>query len=206
MPNGNSFATYNNLPVPQLTDTNITNPANNNGLVYENGLWVNKPVATSSSTITGTSGELVIIDSAGSGIEATNLGSIDATALTLSNTLKVSNNDSAIGGMSGSLSGTPATLAVDCNNVSYGFIRFQVAATATLTTYSITNLRQNAQIIVHIEGTSSGTLTIQGSDAGGITGAKLNFTADIEIDNGKECLLTIFGSNNKVLVSAGKYI
>lgn len=45
MTNGNSYSTYYNLPVTQLTDTNITDPVNNNGLVYENGLWVNKPVA-----------------------------------------------------------------------------------------------------------------------------------------------------------------
>jgi len=38
----NSYSTYSTLPVNQLTDTNISNPANDEALVYQNGLWVNQ--------------------------------------------------------------------------------------------------------------------------------------------------------------------
>lgn len=189
----------------QIRDSQILNPVNGNGLVYNGGVWENKNVATGS--ITGTNGELVIVDNTGTGIEATTLGSIDATALTLSNTLKVSNNATALGGVTGNISGTPnSTLTIDGNSVSYGFIRLSVPATSTLTTLTATNMRQSGQIIVHIEGSASGTLTIQGSDAGGISGASVNFTADVEVANNQDCLLTLFSSNGKVLISAGKYL
>lgn len=40
----NSFSTYNTLHVSQLTDTNISNPANGEVLAYQasSGLWVNQ--------------------------------------------------------------------------------------------------------------------------------------------------------------------
>ena len=120
------------------------------------------------------------------------------------NSLKLPTDTTSLGDVSGSISGS--TLTIDGKNLSYGFVRLQVPATSTITTLTATNMRQSGQILVHIEGSASGTLTIQGSDAGGITNASVNFTANVEVANTRDCILTLFSSNGKVLISAGKYI
>ena len=122
----------------------------------------------------------------------------------IDDSIKVGNDATSLGGVSGSISGS--TLTIDGANISYGYLRLSVPATSTITTLTATNIRQSGQLVVLIEGSASGTLTLQGSDAGGITNAKVNFTADIEIPNNTNALLTFFNGNGNIFISAGKYL
>ena len=119
-------------------------------------------------------------------------------------TINVDDNTSAIGGASASISG--ATLTVDGGSSSYAYARVTVPATSTITTLTATNVRENGQLVILIEGSASGTLTIQGSDAGGITNAKVNFTSNVDVANNENALLTMFKGNGNIFISASKYL
>ncbi len=119
-------------------------------------------------------------------------------------TIRVSNVATSIGGVTGSISG--ATLTIDGGDVSYGIVRITVPATSTITTLTASNIRINGHLIVIIEGSASGTLTIQGSDAGGITNAKVNFTSDITVANNENSILTLFNGNGNIYMSGSKYL
>jgi len=78
----NSFTTKGQPSLDQITDTNITNAVSGDGLVYNasDGLWSNKPVAT--GAVSGTNGEVIIVDNTGTGITNTSVLFIDTGAVT----------------------------------------------------------------------------------------------------------------------------
>ena len=138
--------------------------------------------------------------------------------INIDQTFKMSNNTSVLGGIQfgvqtfGDGSGsTNNMLSVNGNDVSYGFYRYQVEYTSTITHFDASSVRQSARIIVHIEGTAGKILTIRGSGGGGLLDVgpivpEVNFTDDIVIDDNEDCLLTLFVSNNKLFIRGEKYI
>jgi hypothetical protein len=167
---------------------------------YEVGAVFNKIIDNTDSNIVS---ETLLYNTVGSTLTNT-LKCDGAGQVVCNDTIRVSNVATSIGGVTGSISG--ATLTINGGDVSYGTVRITVPATSTITTLTASNIRFNGHLIIIVEGSASGTLTIQGSDAGGITNAKVNFTSDISVANNENALLTMFNGNGNIYISASKYL
>jgi hypothetical protein len=182
------------LPVDQLYS-----------IVYGNGLFVLSAINSASILTSGKHENWVVSHNNQFNGDTLFTSNVEVAGQVVCNdTILVSNVATSIGGVTGSISG--ATLTIDGGDVSYGIVRITVPATSTITTLTASNIRINGHLIVIIEGSASGTLTIQGSDAGGITNAKVNFTSDITVASTENALLTLFNGNGNIYMSGSKYL
>ena len=117
---------------------------------------------------------------------------------------KMDDTASGLGGLTGNLTST--TLTVDCKDQTFGTLYIQSSNWGIVDTLTISNMRNNGQITLIIENTSGGTGQFRGwQHSGGITGAKVNFQWNQEIENGQYAAVTLTKINNVVFMSATQF-